>query len=1082
MATTDNSHNPPIDPERDDTRTLSVDVLRLQEQLERQEALMQSLLGQIGTLMSAEDEQALLDVVCTQLLASGLFLAAWIAGADPAHTETWKILAAGGDGQDRLSSITTRQQQTWMKRVHQVQRTHTPVVDSDAALLAPWKDVLLPGHSSTAVFAPVMRAGTSWAVLIVMAQHEEHLDRLFTEMLVRLAELLSNAFTQLDLRRRLIKEREQAAFLAHHDALTGLTNRRGVDEALPKAMARARRNQQKLAVVMLDLDDFKPINDRYGHAAGDALLQQLSQRLKATLRETDLAARLGGDEFLLLLEGIVQKKHLRNTLERINAVLSDPVDLPGVNVRPRIHASMGVALFPQDDCEPEQLIRHADAALYLSKHKKRGRKTSWRIWNDHTTDALENAPPQELHAPPYGTAAAILLQRFEHQLSGLVHDFVDQFYAELNADPDARKIISQLSPDEFAHLKSRQSDHLRQLLDPELNEATHRRSAARVGEVHALIGLSASSLVRAITIYLHQFDVLIAQHRLPPHDHSRLELVLTERLSIELSEELESEHKISNQYQQILIEVDTLGRQPLSWQEFNERLLVKLQRCPGVQSCWIGAPDTNGIFLINFSTGIESFTEAMNDRYGAVRMPRIGPGEPDMGGSTARAFRQASLQTISSFSTAPEAEPWRDAALSAGIRSAVSIPIIDEQRRPLATLTLYGTYPNMFETPFRQSFCQQLGFLVSQTWQQFKQTQIVNTSIEELDLWRQAFYGRGLKLAYQPIVSLATGRIEKVEALARLVLDDGRTVMPGAFIPRLNDQQIVQLFRMGLEQGLQQLVQWDRDLSGSTLRLALNLPLEALADDDCPNWVHEALLRYGIAPHRLTLEMLEHHEMIDVNQSQRQMRTLSDMGVQLAMDDLGAGYSNLIRLNNLPFDTVKIDQSLIRSAYSDPARIIKFIGALIHMTHALDLKVIAEGLENADLLEAARILGADMAQGYAIAHPLYPNDFSAFFHQHRAADESTHPHTALGAIATQWRMYNVQNPVNDANHVNQVSRCPIRQFIVEQGLVGSELDQVHRALYDSEHLHGRGSKTFQQQFSQLQTLLAELVPPPTVLT
>lgn len=1073
--------NPLVESERVDAQQESATLQRLQEQLERQQALMQSLLGQIGTLMSTNDEQELLDVVCTQLLATGLFLGAWVARAPSDAPESCEILAAGGDGMALLSELSDKARSVWAGRLNQVQGSQKPLIEpgTDPTLIAPWQDVIFPGFSTTLIFVPISRAARPWAVLIVLAQHEGPLDRLLTEMLGRLGELLSNAFDQLDLRARLVKEREQAAFLAHHDALTGLTNRRGIDEALPKAMARARRNQLNMAVVMLDLDDFKPINDRFGHATGDALLQTLAQRIKSTLRETDMAARLGGDEFLLLIESIEQKKHLKKTLERINHALSQPVDLPEGPAR--VRASMGAALFPQDDCEPEQLIRNADAALYLCKNKKRGRKHNWCIWNDNTTDDLEQVPTQDLHTPPYGMAAANLLQRFVPQLNSLVEDFVNRFYAELQADPDARKIILQLSEAEFTHLKQRQSVHLKQLLDPELTEAVHRSTAKRVGETHALIGLTASSLVRAMTIYLHQFDALIAQHRLTPQDHSRLELVLTERLSIELSEELESEHAINNQYQQILLDIDTMSRQPLSWQEFNERLLSKLRECPGVQSCWIGSPDADGVFIINFSEGVEAFSEAMQTAYGGMRMPRIAPGEPEMAGSTARAFRQAQIQSIASFSTAPEAEPWRDAALSVGIRSSVGIPITDEQRRPLATLTLYGNFPNMFETPFRQSFCQQLGFIVNQTWQQFKQTQIVNTSIEELDLWRQAFYGMGLKLVYQPIIGLASGRIEKVEALARLRLDDGRIIMPGAFIPRLNEQQIVQLFRMGLEQGLSQLVQWDRELPGSALGLAINLPLEALADNDCPNWVQEALHRHGIPASRLTLEMLEHHEMIDVNQSQRQMRTLSDMGVQLAMDDLGAGYSNLIRLNNLPFDTVKIDQALIRSAYSDPVRIIKFIGALIHMTHALDLNVVAEGLETPDLIEVARILGADMAQGYAIAHPLYADEFVALYRAHHTLDEQTHPHTALGAIATHWRLNNPQIPHSHATSLGPISQCPIHHFIVEQGLLGSELDMIHRELHDSELAQGRNSATFHRLLHQVQTQLSALVNPPATL-
>lgn len=1087
---------PPIDSASVDPALIESLTLRLERKL----ALLQSLLRQIGVLISAADDHEMLEVMCTQLVASKLFINAWV-GQIPAEQPTERrVIASGGDGEQMLGTLNQAQSLALNAAIAsaQTRTTLTREDDPSAPLNALFQALTPKEWQRTTFMIPLVRFERPWAVLLVVAVHEYELESILIETLRGFGELLSNALAQFDLRQRLHDEHEQSAYLAYHDALTGLANRRFLDEELPKAMARARRNNQMLAVIMLDLDDFKPINDRWGHAVGDQLLKMLADRLRAVLREDDLAVRQGGDEFILLIEGIERKKHLYKTLDRLSLILAEPYALP--KQKSVVHASMGVTLFPQDGAEPEQLLRHADAALYICKSKKRNRKNAWYVWHDETTELLDNHDSTQLsttRVSPYGQAAAGLLQTFEKDIPTLVAGFVDFFYQELVAtDPASEVIVNWLNPAEFVHLRQRQTDHLTQLLKPELTEAEHRASAAEVGRIHALIGVSASSLVRAMTIYLHQFDELMARFRLSMQEISQLKSILTERLSIELSEELESEQQVSNQYQALLVEIEALSRNTLSWQEFNEQMLAKLCQCPGVLACWIGSPNPEGEFIINFGAEIEPFFAAMHQHYGTLRMPKIVLGQPEMQGATARAFRLGQIQTIASFSTTAEALPWREAALSVGIRSAIGIPVLDEYRRPIAVLTLYGGFPGQFETAFRQAFCQQLEFIVSQTWQVFNQTRTINISIQELDHWRQAFYNNGIRLFYQPIVNLKTGYIEKVEALARLMLEDGSVIAPNQFIPRLNENQIIQLFREGLAQGLTQLRQWhcaqraEPDPSHRArfnLGLSLNLPLEALASPQCVHWVKEALDQHQVPPALLTLELLEYREIREIDQAALQMRALASLGVTLAMDDLGAGYSSLIRLNNLPFDIVKIDQALIRSAYDEPARIIKFIGALIHMTHALDLEVVVEGLEHPDLIEVVQIFGADMGQGYALAHPLPPERMGPLLNRpHLTRQASPVPRSALGAIATHWQMINAYRPPKPTEDAptapsrpqNPAAHCPVHQFIINQGLEGSALDRAHQALHALESTDGCHTAEFHHLLSQVQTYLAELVIKP----
>jgi diguanylate cyclase (GGDEF)-like protein/PAS domain S-box-containing protein len=156
---------------------------------------------------------------------------------------------------------------------------------------------------------------------------------------------------------------------AHHDALTGLPNRLRFGLVLRAAVERARWKQCKLALLYVDLDKFKEVNDSLGHAAGDRLLQEVGQRLVHSVRAGDTAARLGGDEFAILLEGITRAEDAGAVAGSIIAALRQPVDLEGRTAA--ISASVGVSIFPDDAQTTQDLMRNADAALYVAKDKGR---------------------------------------------------------------------------------------------------------------------------------------------------------------------------------------------------------------------------------------------------------------------------------------------------------------------------------------------------------------------------------------------------------------------------------------------------------------------------------------------------------------------------------------------------------------------------------------------------------------------------------------------------------------------------------------------------------------------------------------
>ena len=158
-------------------------------------------------------------------------------------------------------------------------------------------------------------------------------------------------------------------YQAQHDRLTGLANRLLLDERLSQALARGGRHGYGFALLAVDLDHFKPINDQYGHPAGDLVLQEAARRMCAQTRINDLVARVGGDEFIILLDGKISEEDIRTAANKIISALSEPMTF--TDFQCQIGASIGGALYPKNGTDAEGLLTAADQALYRAKEAGR---------------------------------------------------------------------------------------------------------------------------------------------------------------------------------------------------------------------------------------------------------------------------------------------------------------------------------------------------------------------------------------------------------------------------------------------------------------------------------------------------------------------------------------------------------------------------------------------------------------------------------------------------------------------------------------------------------------------------------------
>jgi len=176
----------------------------------------------------------------------------------------------------------------------------------------------------------------------------------------------------------------ELSYVANHDALTGLVNRAAFTQSLADGLIVAARRGEALAVLLLDLDGFKAVNDTLGHEQGDRLLRKVAHRIRSRCRQADVVARLGGDEFGIMLSGVGDMHGAADVAERCLAGLLEPIDLLGRSVTPR--ASIGIAMYPDDARDAVDLLRAADTAMYAAKHAGRHR---YEFYDPAMTRAVE---------------------------------------------------------------------------------------------------------------------------------------------------------------------------------------------------------------------------------------------------------------------------------------------------------------------------------------------------------------------------------------------------------------------------------------------------------------------------------------------------------------------------------------------------------------------------------------------------------------------------------------------------------------------------------------------------------------------
>jgi len=233
---------------------------------------------------------------------------------------------------------------------------------------------------------------------------------------------------------QMLQRHQHLDHLAHHDQLTGLPNRLYLAAHLPDALAEAKEKGNLLAVLFLDLDRFKHVNDSRGHETGDKLLKTVAQRIRSTMRSQDVVVRMGGDEFVVVMKDVKTTDKVNEAAERINQALSAPMVVDGRTLVTTV--SIGVALYPRDGIDMGELLRHSDTAMYQAKDRGRNnfqlfspamdRRLKERIAVEASLRTALQTRQLEVHYQPivdietHRVAAMEALMRWKHPTQGFV--------------------------------------------------------------------------------------------------------------------------------------------------------------------------------------------------------------------------------------------------------------------------------------------------------------------------------------------------------------------------------------------------------------------------------------------------------------------------------------------------------------------------------------------------------------------------------------------------------------------------------------------------------------------------------------
>ncbi|MFA7268753.1 MAG: EAL domain-containing protein [Sterolibacterium sp.] len=345
-------------------------IKRADEELRRANRALGVLSAVNRSLIRAADEQALLDNVCQEIVGIGHYPLAWVGYADPGKDQRIKMMAKAGDDQGYVDALDI----SWGDQPSGSGPTGTAIRTGQSVIVrnimadpsyARWRDAAMQQGYASTISLPIVVSGATIGALRIYAPEADAFDAEEMKLLEELADDLGYGISNI--REAITRERieRELEHQQNYDALTGLANRTLFQDRLQQALLRASRSRNLVALMLLDLDRFKAINDSLGQSTGDALLKHVGQCLSAGLRTGDTVARLSADEFAVIMNDIGKEEDVAPVARKLLGAVMNPLIMAGQEIL--VTASMGISLFPKDGADVDTLFQNANAAIYRAK-------------------------------------------------------------------------------------------------------------------------------------------------------------------------------------------------------------------------------------------------------------------------------------------------------------------------------------------------------------------------------------------------------------------------------------------------------------------------------------------------------------------------------------------------------------------------------------------------------------------------------------------------------------------------------------------------------------------------------------------
>jgi diguanylate cyclase (GGDEF)-like protein len=359
--------------------SFGLEMFAREKQKERLAQMFAALSATNEAIMRAQSRAELFDLVCDAAVMGGKFTTVTVALYEPGETFL-RIVSCSGPNRHRVIGTQFSidpDHPAGKGMTGTAFRTRQTCIQNDFQTNSRslyWRKEATDTASGCGL--PLIKDDVVVGVLLFLSKEPGAFIPELVELLERLAQNIVFALGNFDRAEAKRDADQRIQYLATHDGLTGLPNRSTFSHLLDRSIKSARRHSSKCAVLFIDLDRFKVINDSLGHAAGDALLIEVASRLKCCVRESDFVARLGGDEFVIILDDIDERDRAGVVADKVLHAVSPTLNLGGHECRTT--ASIGIAVFPDDGADEDTLTKHADMAMYLAKEEG---KNSYRFYS-----------------------------------------------------------------------------------------------------------------------------------------------------------------------------------------------------------------------------------------------------------------------------------------------------------------------------------------------------------------------------------------------------------------------------------------------------------------------------------------------------------------------------------------------------------------------------------------------------------------------------------------------------------------------------------------------------------------------------